>query len=124
VKRQKEELQLFVSHVKDREAKPVAADGARNVLKRHLIGPGEGWQGWVMRQFTVKDRGCTPRHRHPWLHISYVVGGEGVLFLEGKEHRLTAGSIAYIPGDAQHQFISTAPEDLVFICIVPEEAKG
>ncbi|MEW6573202.1 MAG: cupin domain-containing protein [Bacillota bacterium] len=112
---------MFVSHEKDRAQIPVSPPGARNVLKQSLVGPGEGWQGWVMRQFTLTDRGCTPRHRHPWPHVNYVVRGEGILFLEGSEHRLTTGSIAYVPAGAEHQFNSTAPEDFVFICIVPVE---
>lgn len=112
---------MFVGHVNDRTCKPVTPPSARNVLKQSLIGPGEGWKGWAMRQFTLQDRGYTPRHRHPWPHINYVISGKGVLFLEGKEHQLKPGSIAYIPENAEHQFSGTGDEDFTFVCIVPEE---
>ena len=110
-----------VSHVNERETRPVAAPGVRNVLKQIVVGPGDGWQGWVMRRFTLRDRGYTPRHRHPWPHVMYVLSGQGVFFLEGKEYAMEPGSFAFVPPDAEHQFTSTAPDDLIFLCIVPEE---
>lgn len=113
---------MFVGNVKDLEEKAVNIPAAKNAFKKTLIGPQEGWEGWVMRLFTIKSEGHTPRHSHPWPHINYIVGGTGVLFLEGQEYPLSEGSIAYVPSGAEHQFTSSG--DLSFICIVPEEGDA
>lgn len=111
---------MFVGNVDEQEATLVVAPGAQNVLKQVLIGPREGWEGWVLRRFTLRDGGCTPRHRHPWPHVVYVLNGEGTVFLEGREHRIGPGFFAYIHGNAEHQFSSTPGRDVIFLCIVPE----
>lgn len=112
---------MFVGHVQQREMIPVANPAASQVIRQVLIGPQDGWEGWVMRQFVIAAGGYTPRHTHPWPHINYVVSGSGTLFLEGTEHQIGAGSIAYVPNDALHQFMNNSQDDLVFLCIVPEE---
>ncbi len=112
---------MYVGSVKDKEEIKFAGPGVVNAFKKSLIGPGEGWEGWVMRLITLRDRGCSPRHTHPWPHINYILEGGGVLTIEGKDSVLEAGSIAYVPPNAEHQFASSTDQDLVFICIVPEE---
>ncbi|HBC93357.1 MAG TPA: cupin [Pelotomaculum sp.] len=112
---------MFVGSVKNLEEIKVNAPGAVNACKKTLIGPQEGWTGWVMRLFSLKDGGNSPRHSHPWPHINYILRGQGVLFVDGKETLLGEGSVAYVPADSLHQFSSTSNEDFDFICIVPEE---
>ena len=77
----------------DLEATEVAGDGIEGVVKRVLVSPEQGWDGWVMRLFDVAPGGHTPRHAHPWPHINFVAGGSGVLFLDGEEYPLEAGSV-------------------------------
>ncbi len=91
-----------------------------NVIKQVLVGPEQGWQGWVMRQFSLGVEGYTPRHAHPWPHINYIISGQGTLFLDGQNYPVQAGSVAYVPDNAEHQFQNSGTEDFVFICIVPE----
>lgn len=112
---------MFISNVKELEEIKITAPGVVNAFKKSLIGPKEGWEGWVMRLFTLKNRGNSPRHSHPWPHINYIVSGKGILYMEGKDTSLKEGSIAYVPSNVEHQFISTGEDDFVFICIVPEE---
>ncbi|MCL6612049.1 MAG: cupin domain-containing protein [Peptococcaceae bacterium] len=112
---------MFVSNVRKIQSVELKMPGIRNAFKQSLIGPREGWEGWVMRLFTLKDEGCSPRHSHPWPHINYVVSGRGTLYLGGEEYELEAGSVAYVPSGAEHQFLGKGGEDFVFICIVPEE---
>ena len=112
---------MFVSNVKDIEKLEVKVPGVVNVLKQNLVGPEQGWEGWVMRLFAVGNSGNTPRHSHPWPHINYVVSGKGTLVLGDKELFLEAGSAAYIPAGEEHQFINGGEDDFSFICIVPEE---
>ena len=99
----------------------VNAPGALNVIKQSLVGPDQGWEGWVMRLFTVAPGGQTPRHSHTWPHINYIVSGEGTVYLNGREQNVQPGYSAYVPGGAEHQFINRGQQDFVFICIVPEE---
>ena len=112
---------MFVGSVKDLEEIKVNAPGTVNAFKKTLIGPPEGWKGWVMRLFTLKDGGKSPSHSHPWPHINYILSGQGVLSVDGKETHLAEGSIAYVPANSLHQFSSATAGDFKFICIVPEE---
>lgn len=112
---------MFVSNVKDIESIELKLPGVSNAFKKTLIGPREGWEGWVMRLFTLRDGGCSPRHSHPWPHINYIVSGKGALHMDGKDHPLEEGSVAYVPSGVEHQFTGEGDTDLVFICIVPEE---
>jgi quercetin dioxygenase-like cupin family protein len=110
---------MFVSHINKCSEIPVQMDGVKSVIKQVLIGPEQGWQDYTMRVFTIKKDGNTPFHSHPWLHVNYVISGEGILTLSGREHHLTQGSIAYVPPDARHQFKNPGEKDFTFICIIP-----
>ena len=112
---------MFVAKASEIQSVEVRMPGVINAFKKSLIGPREGWEGWVMRLFTLRDKGCTPRHAHPWPHINYVTGGKGMLYLDGKEHHLETGSVAYVPAGVEHQFLGLGGEDFSFLCIVPED---
>ncbi|MFA4966263.1 MAG: cupin domain-containing protein [Thermoleophilia bacterium] len=113
-----------VGKLDDAPAWPVAGEGVAEVVKRVLVSPAEGWEGWVMRFFEVGPGGHTPRHTHAWPHINFVASGSGRLYLDGEDHALSAGSYAYVPGGDEHQFINGGEEPLAFICIVPVEGEG
>ncbi len=110
-----------VGHVKETLGTRIDNDLMKNVLKKVLISSQDGWDGWVMRLFELGEGGYSPRHSHPWPHINYIVSGQGTLHLDGVDHLLQAGSFAYVPGDAIHQFLNRGEEEFRFICIVPEE---
>lgn len=95
--------------------------GTANTTKQVLISPAQGWEGWVMRHFTLGREGHSPRHSHSWPHIVYVTAGKGALFLEGEENLLENGSVAFVPGGSDHQFLNRGENNFSFICIVPEE---
>ena len=107
---------MFVSHRDLIEKKQIS----EYVTKQVLVSPKEGWKDHVMRMFTLEKGGKAPHHSHPWQHIIYAVEGTGNLYMEGKDSPLTAGSIAYVPDDADHQISTAGDEKFVFICIVPE----
>lgn len=109
-----------VGNKTDVTATAISGDGIEGVVKRVLVSPQEGWDGWVLRLFDVDPGGHTPRHRHDWPHVNFVAAGRGVLFLDGEEHALAAGSYAYVPANHEHQFRAAAEEPLSFVCIVPE----
>jgi quercetin dioxygenase-like cupin family protein len=94
---------------------PAALDAAMRVL----VGPDQGWTDHVMRVIELQVGGFSPKHTHPWPHINYVLEGNGSLFLDDQENPIQAGSYAYVPEGALHQFSNTGESVLKFICIVP-----
>jgi len=114
---------MYLQDVKKIDSKAVNAPGAINAFKQVLVGPQEGWDGWVMRLFSLGKDGSTPQHSHSWPHINYVVKGTGTLLMEGEEREIGSDYVAYIPGGAVHQFKNTGESELSFICIVPEEGE-
>ncbi len=113
---------MFVGNISDVEAVEVGS-GAQDSFKRVLIGPEQGWEDYVMRLFTIKKGGHTPLHSHPWPHINYVVSGEGVVVMDGKEFPICEGSYAYVPSNIEHNYRNTSSQDLLVICIVPREGE-
>jgi quercetin dioxygenase-like cupin family protein len=107
---------MYVSHRSDIEKLKISD----LVTKQVLVSPAQGWDGWVMRLFTLAGGGSAPHHTHDWPHIIYALEGEGNLYVEGTDHPLTPGSVAYVPTDADHQISNRSDTEFVFICIVPE----
>ncbi|MHB1654051.1 MAG: cupin domain-containing protein [Desulfitobacteriaceae bacterium] len=112
---------MIVGNQKDMLGTRVDNSVMKNVLKKVLVSPNEGWAGWVMRLFELGENGYSPKHSHPWPHINYIISGEGILHLDGQDYNLEAGSFAYVPGDKIHQFQNQGQDQFRFICIVPEE---
>ena len=110
---------MFISHINRCNEIPIKMEGVKDVIKQVLIGPEQGWEDYTMRAFTIGSGGNTPLHSHPWLHVNFVISGEGVLTVSGRDHELSPGSIAYVPPDTEHQFKNPGREKFVFICIVP-----
>lgn len=114
---------MIVEHIKNVPGIKLAGEGINGVLKKVLVSPQEGWEGWVMRVFELESGGHTPKHTHDWPHINWIVSGKGSLFLEDKLHNIEAGSFAYVPNNILHQFKNEGEDNLTFICIVPEEGE-
>ena len=114
----------MVGRIAEVEGTPLSGEDMHNVVKRLLVGPADGWQGWAMRLFELGPDGHTPRHRHRWPHIDFVTEGRGTLHLDGVDHPIEAGSFAYVPAGSTHQFRNAGSGTLAFICIVPEEGES
>jgi quercetin dioxygenase-like cupin family protein len=110
---------MFIRNIKDIEKKEISGEGIKNVLKQVPIGPGQGWKDQILRVFTIKSKGHTPRHSHDWEHINYVISGSGTLEISGQEHQLEVGHFAVVPANTVHQYSNDSNQDLVMICIVP-----
>ncbi len=108
---------MFISHVIDIEGKAIGENG----FKQALIGPKQGWEGYVMRLITRRNKTSSPLHTHPWPHINYFISGEGILVMDKKEYPVESGPVAYVPENMEHQFRSLTEEDFTFICIVSEQ---
>lgn len=112
---------MIVSHERDILGTRIDNDQIKNAVKKVLISPIQGWEGYVMREFELGQGGYTPSHTHPWPHIIYILNGKGTLHLDGQDYLLEAGSFAFVPSNKLHQFTNTGIDGFVFICIVPEE---
>lgn len=112
---------MIVSHERDVLATRMNHPEIKDAVKRVLISPQEGWEGYVMRTFELGEGGHTPKHSHAWPHINYITLGQGTLHLDGTDYELESGSFAYVPGGKIHQFRNNSSTPFSFICIVPEE---
>jgi quercetin dioxygenase-like cupin family protein len=112
---------MIVAHEKDALAAVFNHPQAKNAAMKVLIGPQQGWSDYVMRIIELDADGCSPSHAHDWPHINFMLEGHGILMIDGQEHRVQAGSYAYVPANCHHQFKNAGPEKFRFICIVPKE---
>lgn len=112
---------MIVGNIKDLTGIPIQSNEVKGALKKVLVSPKEGWEGWSMRLFTLEAGGYTPRHTHPWPHINFIASGKGILHLDSQDYEISEGSFAYVPGGKLHQFMNNSGEDISFICIVPKE---
>lgn len=111
----------MIGHIKNIDPRILTSPEVKHASIKALVGPKEGWDGYVFRVLEVGVEGYTPKHQHPWPHINYILEGDGELFLDGHVEHLTPGSYAYIPGNTLHQFRNIGQSTFKFICIVPEE---
>ena len=97
-------------------------DAVKGVTGRIAIGKEDGANNFCMRVFEVEKEGFTPKHSHDWEHEIFFHQGTGEVFLNGKWEPVSAGSVAYIPGNKEHQIKNKGSEKLVFVCLVPSGA--
>ena len=113
----------MVRHENDTKTVDLSGKGMSGVSKNIVIGPQDGYDGFC-RVFTVQAGGNTPYHNHAWWHANYVLEGEGKVIIEGTEHPVKKGSVAYIESGKTHQFVNTGSKPLRFICLVPPEGDA
>jgi len=114
---------MIVAHEKDLQRLKLEGESLKNVYKKVLISPQEGWEGHVLRTFELETDGYSPKHSHSWPHINYILKGKGTLHLDGIDHEVEEGSYAYVPGNKVHQFSNRGNEPFIFICIVTEDGE-
>ncbi len=51
-------------------------------------------------------------HRHTQAEVYYVLSGEGIVRVDGRDHALRAGTTIFIPGNIEHGAIATGNETL------------
>jgi quercetin dioxygenase-like cupin family protein len=94
---------------------------------------GDGCDGWhllagddlsVIRE-RVPAGAAEARHRHARSRqFFYVLDGEAVLEVEGREHRLAAGAGLHIPPGAAHQFRNDSDRDVHFLVVSAPKSHG
>jgi quercetin dioxygenase-like cupin family protein len=105
---------IKATHYENEQAKGIAA--------RVVIGKQDGADNFCMRVFEISPGGNTPQHVHAWEHEVFVHAGTGEIYGNGQWHPVTSGSVAFIPGNEEHQIRNTGKELLVFACLVPSKA--
>lgn len=112
---------------------PSLARNARDVAPRWFHGGGvHTWlataadTGGTFLLFEDEmDRGkCTPLHTHPADETMYVVEGDVRMHLDGEEHDVTSGGIAFAPRGVPHAFMVTSDLARVLWLHTPATCEG
>lgn len=90
---------------------------------RVIVGPGAPAEAasFVMGHVTIFSGGEVPEHAHPQEEVYFIVQGEGVISLEGKDYPMPSGSYVHIPPNMVHHLRNTSGNDLVMMfCYAPK----
>ncbi|MBN1390280.1 MAG: cupin domain-containing protein [Candidatus Thermoplasmatota archaeon] len=104
------------------ERTPVKMDEVEGTYIQWLVSKFDGAPNFAMRRFTMEPGGRIGLHKHPWEHEIYILKGSGSVYNDKKTVPITAGDVIYIPGDELHGYDNTGEGELMFICMVPNEA--
>jgi quercetin dioxygenase-like cupin family protein len=113
----------MVRHESEKKPYPVYGDGDKKVLKQILVGPRDGFEGYL-REFTLQPGANSPYHRHDWYHVVYVLEGSGFVKIDETEHPILPGSAVHAPAGATHGFFNTGEGPMRFLCLVPEKGDA
>jgi len=94
-------------------------EAAKGVTGRVVIGKEDKAENFCMRVFTVAPGGFTPRHTHKWEHEVFIHSGKGQVWQKGEWRNVQSGTVVFIPGHEEHQFMNGGGEDFVFVCLIP-----
>ncbi|MFO7968577.1 MAG: cupin domain-containing protein [Bacillota bacterium] len=112
---------MIIDNINNIAGKEILNPDAKNAFMKVLVDENVGWDDYVMRVVEVLEDGYTPKHKHPWPHINYVISGDGEIMLEGNYKKVSSGAFAFIPADKLHQYKNIGKSIFKFICIVPKE---
>ena len=98
------------------------SDMVKGVSGRVVIGKADGAPNFCMRVFELDRGGFTPRHRHEWEHEIFFHAGNGEVWQDGNWVPVESGSVAFIPGNEEHQIRNAGDDKLTFVCLVPSGA--
>ena len=80
---------------------------------------------FILFEDQVEGGKTTPLHRHPEADETlYVLAGEIVVSIDGSEHTVTEGGLAFAPRGAPHAFLVTSPEARVLTLQTPGCAEA
>ena len=94
----------------------------KGVTGRVVIGQADGAPNFCMRVFELEQGGFTPRHQHDWEHEIFFHHGQGEVWRDKAWVPVSPGSVAFIPGNEEHQIRNTGDGKLTFVCLVPSGA--
>ena len=100
----------------------VTETGAEGARIRWLIAKGDGAPNFAMREIEVDPGGRTPYHSHPWEHEVFVLEGTGAVVSIRGEIPLGPGSVVFVPGGEEHNFVNPGRGTLRFLCLIPHKS--
>jgi mannose-6-phosphate isomerase-like protein (cupin superfamily) len=71
---------------------------------------------------------CSPHtghlcaHRHAQAEVYYIIEGQGVVQIDNKQSRVQAGSVVFIPGDAEHAIWNAGEGPLRWFYVFPTDS--
>jgi len=95
---------------------------AKGVSGRVVIGKADGAGNFCMRVFELDEGGHSPRHQHDWEHEIFFHAGKGEVWQGDHWLPVATGSVAFIPGNVEHQIRNVGDGKLTFVCLVPSVA--
>jgi quercetin dioxygenase-like cupin family protein len=63
-------------------------------------------------------------HRHAQPEAYYILSGEGIVSLAGRDHRVRPGSTVFVPGDTAHGARNTGSQVLRLLYVFPADSFG
>lgn len=108
---------MIVKDYRQVPAQPSGGPGGSAL--RWVVSKEDGAPRFAMRVVEVEPGKSTPHHSHWWEHEVFVLSGEGIVKGNSGEQPLREGSVVFVPGEENHQFLNTGSGVLRFICVVP-----
>ncbi len=112
---------MILKKSKDVLREQIIVDGVKGVTKQVLIGQKDSAPNFTMRKFTVEPGGYTFHHTHDFEHEVYVLKGSGIAKSKKGEHEFHVDDVMLVIPNEIHQFVNTGDEELVFLCIIPNQ---
>jgi quercetin dioxygenase-like cupin family protein len=112
---------MKIVHYSDVPAAPVEAAGSVGVQIRWLIAKDDGAPHFAMRHFEIEPNGTTPLHHHAGEQVMFVLEGEGVANISGKETVIGPGTAVFVPEHEPHCFMNKGDVPFRFLCVIPIE---
>jgi len=109
---------MYVKHVHEVEAKPVAA--GKDTTIQVLI-PSEQGPNFAMRKFSMKPGGGMPLHTNTVEHEQYVLAGQARIGIGEQVYEVHPGDVVFIPADMPHYYTNIGDEPFEFLCMVPNQ---
>ena len=62
----------------------------------------------MLTEHTLKKGAVLPEHKHPHVQLVYLLSGQFIIEMDGREHRVTAGDSFVIPSNISHKVTALA----------------
>jgi len=112
---------MIVKNSDDVEKSVVKMDQVEGTKIQWLASKFDGAPNFAMRRFTMEIGGKIGLHDHPWEHEIYILRGKGIAYNDKERVEIKAGDVIFIPGNEPHGYDNIGDEELMFICMVPNE---
>jgi quercetin dioxygenase-like cupin family protein len=109
---------MTVKHSREIDALPVQSGNKTTI--QVLISSAEG-PNFAMRHFSMEPGGGIPNHTNTVEHEQYVLGGHGMIGINGEEFEVRAGDVVFIPAGAPHWYQNLGENNFEFLCLIPNK---